>query len=330
MYVFLSLLAVVLLIAVVLLGVGVVQLHYVFGIIIPYAAIATFLIGVVYRVLLWAKVPVPFRIPTSCGQQKTHRWIKSSYLDNPHSGFSTIARMALEVLAFRSLFRNTVADLKDGPRIVYGSTKWLWAAALAFHYSFLVILIRHINYFVEPTPEFIKIVQSLDGFFQVGLPVIYITDGVLLGAVGFLLLRRLADSRVRYISLIADYFPLLLDFRIAVTGILMRYFYKVDLVAVKQLATGLFSLSPVVPDGIGVMFYIHLFMICTLFAYFPFSKLMHAPGIFLSPTRNMANNNRMKRHINPWNPKVKFHTYDEYEDDFRDVMKAADMPVEKE
>jgi nitrate reductase gamma subunit len=52
--------------------------------------------------------------------------------------------------------------------------------------------------------------------------------------------------------------------------------------------------------------------------------------VFLSPTRNLANNNRMKRHINPWNPKVKFHTYDEYEDDFREKMIEAGLPVEKE
>ena len=93
---------------------------------------------------------------------------------------------------------------------------------------------------------------------------------------------------------------------------------------------GLVSFSPIVPEGIGVLFYIHLFLVCVLFAYFPFSKLMHAGGVFLSPTRNMTNDNRVRRHINPWNPKVKLHTYAEYEDEFRDVMKAAGMPLEKE
>jgi hypothetical protein len=57
---------------------------------------------------------------------------------------------------------------------------------------------------------------------------------------------------------------------------------------------------------------------------------MHIGGVFLSPTRNLANNNRMVRHINPWNAPVKVHTYEEYEDDFRDKMKAAGIPVEKE
>ena len=93
---------------------------------------------------------------------------------------------------------------------------------------------------------------------------------------------------------------------------------------------GLVSFSPTIPEGVGVIFYIHLFLICVLFAYFPFSKLMHMGGVFLSPTRNMANNSRAVRHINPWNYPVHVHTYEEYENDFREKMKKAGLPVEKE
>ena len=71
-------------------------------------------------------------------------------------------------------------------------------------------------------------------------------------------------------------------------------------------------------------------MVCVLLIYFPLSKLMHAGGIFFSPTRNMANNNRMVRHENPWNPVVKVHTYEEYEDEFRDKMRAVGLPLDKE
>ena len=93
---------------------------------------------------------------------------------------------------------------------------------------------------------------------------------------------------------------------------------------------GLISLNPKIPEGVGVIFYIHLFLVSALFAYFPMSKLMHMAGVFLSPTRNLANNNRAVRHVNPWNYPVKVHTYAEYENDFRDKMKAAGLPVEKE
>jgi hypothetical protein len=110
----------------------------------------------------------------------------------------------------------------------------------------------------------------------------------------------------------------------------MRYFTRVDVVAVKELALGLFTFNPTVPEGISILFYIHLFLVCVLISYFPFSKLMHMGGIFLSPTRNMANNNRAVRHINPWNYPVKVHTYEEYEDEFRDKMRAVGLPLEKD
>ena len=135
---------------------------------------------------------------------------------------------------------------------------------------------------------------------------------------------------MRYISLAADYFPLFLIAGIASTGVLMRYFTKVDLVGIKELSLGLVTFNPTVPDGVGYMFFIHLFLVCALLIYFPFSKLMHFGGIFMSPTRNMANDNRMQRHINPWNYDVKTHTYEEWEDEFREPMREAGMPLEKD
>ena len=77
------------------------------------------------------------------------------------------------------------------------------------------------------------------------------------------------------------------------------------------------------------IFFIHLFLVSILIAYFPFSKLVHMAGIFLSPTRNLSNNNRVVRHVNPWSYPVKVHTYDEYEDEFREKMVEVGLPVEK-
>ncbi|MFH1892168.1 MAG: sulfate reduction electron transfer complex DsrMKJOP subunit DsrM [Candidatus Zixiibacteriota bacterium] len=328
-----SFVAVILLILAAWIGVESAGLGYLFGIIIPYVAIVAFLVGVIYRVLKWARSPVPFRIPTTCGQQKSLPWIKSSKLDCPHTTLGVIGRMALEVLFFRSLFRNTKMDLKDGPKLVYGATKLLWFGGLMFHWSFLIIFVRHFKFFAEPIPYWVLGLQNFDGIFQVGLPVIYITDILILAAVTFLFVRRVIDPKLRYISLAADYFPLFLIFGIAATGIFMRYFSKVDIVSVKKLAMGLISFRPVdatVLSQIGEVFYIHLFLVSVLFMYFPLSKLMHMGGVFMSPTRNLANNNRMKRHVNPWDYPVKVHTYEEWEDEFRDVMKAADMPLEKE
>ena len=108
---------------------------------------------------------------------------------------------------------------------------------------------------------------------------------------------------------------------LAITVLIITYF--------PILTMGLVHFNPKIPEGISVVFYIHLFLVSVLFAYFPFSKLVHMAGVFLSPTRNLASNNREVRHINPWNPPVKVHTYDEYEDDFREKMIAAGIPVER-
>lgn len=298
------------------------------GIALPYLAVAVFLAGITVRVIGWARSPVPFRIPTTCGQQRSLPFLRSAPLENPSTGLGAIGRMLLEVFAFRSLFRNTRAELKEDGRLVYSSEKWLWAAALAFHYSFLVVLLRHLRYFASPVPAFVSWLQSLDGFFQVGVPAVYLTNVLLVAAVGYLLWRRLFDTRLRYVSLHADYFPLALILGIGISGIWLRYVSKIDLEAVKSLTVSLVTFRPAVPRGIHPLFYAHLFLVCVLFAYFPFSKLVHMAGVFLSPTRNLANNNRMRRHINPWNPPIVGHTYAEWEHEFHDKLVTAGIPLD--
>jgi len=259
-------------------------------------------------------------------------WIKQNKLESPSSTLGVIGRMALEVLLFRSLFRNLKTQLYDGTKLVYGEAKWLWLAGLAFHWSFLFIVVRHLRFFMEKVPTSLKMIEGLDSFLQIGAPLLYITDAVILAAVTYLFIRRVLIPQVRYISLPADYFPLFLIFGIAFSGVLMRYFFKVNVTGIKELAMGLisFSYDPKVLEGTGVIFYIHLFLVSMLLAYFPFSKLMHMGGVFLSPTRNMVNDSRMKRHVNPWNYPVKVHSYEEYEEEFREKMKGAGIPVEKE
>jgi nitrate reductase gamma subunit len=325
-----SLIAVLLLALIGYAGGSMTGMRFIFGVVIPYAAFLIFIIGMVVRILKWASSPVPFRIPTTTGQQKSLPWIKHSIIESPSTGLGVIARMALEVLFFRSLFRNLKTQVGDGKQVTYGEAKWLWAAGLAFHWSFLIILVRHMRFFIEQVPAAIQMIEGLDSFLQVGAPLLYMTDAVLLGAVTYLFIRRIWLPQVRYISLIADYFPLFLIIGIGVTGVLMRYFTKTDIVSVKILAMGLINFKPTVAETISPMFFTHLFLLSVLFVYFPLSKLVHMAGVFMSPTRNMANNSRMKRHVNPWNYPVHVHTYEEYENDFREKMKGAGLPVEKE
>ena len=317
----------------------------VFGVYIPYAAFAVFIVGFVWRILSWAKSSVPFNITTTAGQQKSLPWIKAQNLENPSNKLGLIGRMALEILVFRSLFRNTKAELTKEGNLAYGSDKTLWLFGLIFHWTFLIVIVRHLRFFSEPILPFLPMLETMDSLFQIGAPTLYLTNlGLVLGAT-FLFARRIIIPQMRYLSLAADYFPLFLILAIAITGMGMRYgasvmnylgmdnlaLARVDVNGVKILTMSLLSFSPVVPKNIGPLFYIHFFLVASLMIYFPMSKLMHAGGIFMSPTRNMQGNSREFRHENPWGKdmKVKVHTYQEYEDDYRKMMAGAGLPLEK-
>jgi nitrate reductase gamma subunit len=315
--------------ALALVGAGALGMEKAFGLYIPFLAVAVFVVGFCMRVVDWGKSAVPFCIPTTCGQQESLPWIKQNTIENPSTTGGVVMRMILEVLLFRSLFRNTQVNLQED-KVTYGSSKWLWLGALAFHYSFLVIVLRHMRFFTEPVPGIIAGIDAIDSMLQIGAPTLYLTDLVFVAAVTYLFIRRVVVPQIRYISLVQDYFPLFLILGIAFSGIFMRYFAKVDIISVKQLAMGLVTFSWVIPEGIGVIFYIHMFLVSVLLAYFPLSKLMHMGGVFLSPTRNMNCASRKFRHVNPWKfENVHYHTYEEYEDEFREKMVDKDLPVDK-
>lgn len=308
-----------------------------FGIVLPYVAVCVFIVGLVRRMVYWAKSPVPFAIPTTGGQERSLDFIKQEKFDCPNTKFGVFIRMFLEVCLFRSLFRNTQAvafeddAVNKGPRLVYYSSKWLWVFALLFHYCFLMVFLRHFRFFMEPVPCCVSFLETIDGFLQIGSPRFFLTGGLLLVAILFLLARRIFNQRLRYISLVNDYFPLWLLLGIVTTGICLRYFGKAEIAQVKIFIMGLTHFSPVISGlDLNALFIVHITFVSTLMIYFPYSKLVHMIGVFFSPTRNIPTNTREVRHINPWNPPKQFFTYPEYEDRYRDAMAEAGLPLEKQ
>ena len=324
-----SISGIVLLILLVVIGIEGIGLYSFFGIFIPYVAVLLFVVGFIYRVLKWASSPVPFHISTVSGQQKSLPWIKADNIDSPYTTGGVVKRLALEILLFRSLLKNEKVELQAPQRIFFRTSTLLWLGAMAFHWSLLVIVVRHLRFFLEPVPSAVVVLQRVDSILQNLLPILYISDVIILIALGYLFIRRVTTPQVRYISLPSDYFVLLVIGGVAISGVLMRLVYKVDLVQVKEWVMAMLRFSPLPPKGVNLIFYVHLFFVSLLVAYFPVSKLMHMPGIFLSPTKNLRNTSRNNRHINPWDHPVKVHTYEEYEDEFRDPMKEVGLPVEK-
>ena len=313
-------------------GVEKAGLQALFGIYIPYVAFLTFVIGFAARILDWMKTPVPFNITTTAGQQKSLPWIKRQPLENPSNFFEVVLRTLSEVLFFRSLFRNTEAKLEDGD-LKYASNKWLWFFGIIFHWGFFLVALRHFRFFLPSLPAPIMALEQMDSILQVGVPALYQTDLLFIGGVTFLFFRRVVNPHMRYLSLVADFFPLMLIAGIGITGMLMRYLIRVDVMGIKALTMGLATFS--IPSGehlatLDPMFYTHLFLVSVLMAYFPFSKLMHMGGVFVTPSKVMANDSRRKRHVSPWMYEVEPFSYSDYEDQYRDKMKDAGIPVEKE
>ncbi|MBP7736372.1 MAG: sulfate reduction electron transfer complex DsrMKJOP subunit DsrM [Spirochaetes bacterium] len=297
------------------------------GIALPYAGCLVLAAGMLWRVGRWALTPVPFNIAVTCGQQKSLLWVKAEPLDNPQRPWAAALRMVLETALFRSLFRNSKAG-RYGTAIVYGPATWLWLGSMAFHWSMLVIVLRHLRLAVEPVPAWTGLLQSIDGVFHIGTPPLLITDIIIIAALLFLFMRRIADRRVAYVSLFQDYFLLALIGAVALSGIWLRYFGRVDLLAVKQYALGLLSFSPVLPEKAPPSFYVHIALVSILAAAIPAGKISHMAGVFFSPTRNAAADSRRRRRVNPWNPEVPVHSYGEWEEEFRDRLAKSGYDLE--
>jgi len=270
-----------------------------------YVAFGIFVIGTLYRVVRWANIPVPVKI-TLTGR---------GYLDNPQSKLAAALRVAAEVLLFRSLFRNTKYNLETHK---ISSNRILWLGAMVFHFSLLLIVLRHIRFFFEPVPSWVVSLRTLEAVGPL-MPGLSLSSILIIIALLYLLLRRILNPELLYISIAGDYIVLVLLLSIALSGIAMAYFHLVDIVAVKHYALSLVALSPVTPNFPG-LFYLHFSLVSILLIYFPFSKLMHAPGVFFSPTRNQVNDPRRKRHVNPWNYPVKAESYKKYHERYKDAL----------
>ena len=296
---------------------------------VPILAVLCFVVGFSVKILRWITAPVPFRIPLTLGQQRSLASIHHAVTCNPHTAPQAVLRAALDILLFRPLLRPTPsASLHSGQLSRYAGYL-LWLGTVAFHGSLLVILLRHLRLFITPVPAPVVWLQSVDSVSDLYLPKVHISTLVFFVSVLFLVVRRLVLVRLRYISLAADYFPLALLGGIAITGFWLRHVTRTDVATVKIAMLDLAHLSAAHFSALDSLFVVHWSLVCTLLAYFPLSKLMHAPGAFMSPTLTLANSNRVKRHINVCNPKVQLLHYADYEATFRERMVEAGLPVEE-
>ena len=192
----------------------------------------------------------------------------------PTTGGGAALRMAREVVFFESLFK---------------SNKWTWAFGWLFHAALLLVLLRHLRYFQQPVWEPVLWVQAVGTY----------AGFAMVAGLGGLWVRRFLVDRVRWISTPSDHLHLALLVAIGVSGLGMRFVAHTDIVALKAFMLGLmrFDVQPLPADPLLL---VHLTLVALLMIVFPISKLLHAPGLFFSPTRYQVDNPREARHVASW------------------------------
>ncbi len=234
-----------------------------------YIATAVLVIFVARKVWIYSKTPAPLKIPTTPA---------------PTTRAGVAFRMVKEITIFESLFK---------------SNKWIWLFGWLFHFGLFLVLLRHLRYFTEPVWGWVVFLQPFGK---------YAAFMMLFGLAG-LLARRIFVDRVRYISAPSDHLMLLLLIAIGASGALMTFVEHTDIVALKSFLLGLMTFSWATKAGLTAMpndliLVVHLSLVILLMLIFPFSKLLHAPGVFFSPTRNQVDNPREQRHIAEWASKL--------------------------
>jgi len=229
-----------------------------------YLAAILFIWGLAAKIRRYAKTPAPLKIPTTPA---------------PVTRFGVVIRMASEVVLFNSLFK---------------ANKWIWILGWMFHLALLLAFFRHLRYVISPD-FFLYSVISMEIVQSFGK---YAGFAMLLGLLG-LFGRRIVVDRVRYISGPSDYLMLLLIMGIAGSGMMMSFVSHTDIVQVKNFMLGLLTIS-IRPLPGDILLLTHLSLVVTLMIIFPISKLLHAPGLFFSPTRNQVDNPREQRHLAAW------------------------------
>jgi nitrate reductase gamma subunit len=220
-------------------------------------------------------VGLSFRIYTYA---RTPAPLKIPTTPAPRTRAGVVMLMAREVFLFQSLFKASL---------------WTWLFSAMFHAGLALVLLRHIRYFIDPVWSWVEFIQPFG---------IYAGFMMVAGLAG-LWARRFFVDRVRYISTPSDHLMLALLIAIGGSGLVMKFITHTDIVAIKNFFMGLMSFNIYTLPS-DTMIYVHLSLIALLMIIFPFSKLLHAPGVFFSPSRNQVENSRDVRHISPWAAKL--------------------------
>jgi len=224
-----------------------------------YFATAILIFGLGFKVWQYSTTPAPFKIPVTPA---------------PLTKAGVAWRLTKEVTVFASLFKSNL---------------WIWGLSMLFHGALVLVLLRHLRYFIEPVWTWVVLIQPFG---------LYAGFGMVAGLLG-LWARRFLVERIRYISKPSDHLMLMLLVGIGVSGLMMKFVARTDIIQLKSFFLGLMYFDwQTLPTDTALL--VHLGLVLSLMIVFPFSKLLHAPGVFFMPSRNQVDDARERRHLVPW------------------------------
>jgi nitrate reductase gamma subunit len=221
--------------------------------VLPYITIVVFVGGMIYRIIGWLNIQVPFPLSVTYPRSRTEQ----------------VKIIASEILFFPALLRND---------------RNLWVGAWPFHVALLLIFLGHLRLFtVFPDKLLMAAGFSPDG--------IHALSNLLGGAVGvlflfaiiYLFVRRTTQTTVRNMSNLADYLVLLWLLGIAIAGNYMRFVAQpyAEIGEMRTFLGSIFAFHPLSPPD-STVFLIHFFLVQMLLISLPFSKLIHPVGMFFT------------------------------------------------
>jgi nitrate reductase gamma subunit len=177
-----------------------------------YLATAVFVVGLAYRIRLYARTPALLNIPTTPA---------------PTTQKGVVLRMTKEVVLFESLFK---------------ANKWTWLFGWVFHMAMLLVVLRHLRYFTEPVWFWVGWIQPFGLY----------AGFAMVAGLAALWGRRFLVERIKYISAPSDHLMLLLLIGIGVTGLMMKYVAHTDIISLKAYILGLmyFDWQPLPADPV--------------------------------------------------------------------------------
>lgn len=214
-------------------------------IVFGYMAPLIFILAIAYRIWSWKRLPTGF----SWGvfPQPT-RW--------------TVTSVIWKAFAWPTLFK---ADTL------------LWIGAMCFHIGLLLLFVGHLGNFVDMLSFTEKLGITSDTAYQIGVYAGIVAGIVLL----FFISRRIFATKTEQLSSFADHFWLWFLLVVVGVGIYARLFDEVSSEVVREFATSIITLSPILPPE-NLWFLIHTLLAEIFIIYSIAGKPMHLVGQFFT------------------------------------------------